>query len=399
MKKLITILFILAFLNSFSQELYTTKFMKGYVQDGQRVSVWEYFDAAGELVIKIDYNTGNIYYLKKDTSEFIINIDGNWVKKKLAIYPTPIEGFHNFRRSLAEHVVYPLEARERGIKGKVYVVFDVNSEGSATNYKIVNDIGGGCGEAVISALEEMQMVWLSAQENGKLYNSRFVTSVDFNFQGDKSNDTTITYPLAKEIPGIAVTAFGAGSPSKTSFYSIEDALKNKNTALKISAVDNNISTIPNDIGLLKKLTFLDLERNQITELPEGFFMLSKLQELYLPVNKLKEIPAEIISLKFLRILGLDSNEFDEFPNSICNLKNLEALDLGNNNIKEIPSCITNLKKLRILILQNNEISELPEEIYKLKSLEVINLKGNSFNEEMRTKIKSSFPKRVKVIFE
>ncbi|MCD4794537.1 MAG: energy transducer TonB [Bacteroidales bacterium] len=399
MKKVFTVLFILSYFNLSSQELISNDLMKGHVQDGKRVSVWEYYDGSGDLVIKIDYNTGNIFYLKKDTTDFVIKKGGNWIKQKLTIYPTPIEGFYNFRRSLAEQVIYPDEARERGIRGKVYVIFEVDTTGSATNFKIINDIGGGCGNALLSGLQNMQTVWLSAQENGKIYTSRFIASAVFNFQNEDPIDTTVNYPVAKEIPEIGITAFGYNRPNKISFYSIEDALKFKNTALKLSIVDKNLSKIPKEIGLLKRLTFLDLEKNSITELPIEIFMIKQLEELYLPNNKLKEIPAEVSSYKYLRMLGLDSNEFSYFPISLCDLKKLEALDLGNNNIKEIPSCINNLKYLKVLILQENDISELPEEIFELKNLQVINLKGNSFSKDKINIIKSSFSKKVKVIID
>ncbi len=198
---------------STSKELYSNDFMNGYIQDGKKVSIWEYYDEKGDLVIKIDYDTGNIFHLKKDTSDFVIKKDDNWIKKKINIYPTPIEGFYNFRRTIAKQVIYPPEAGEREIRGKVYVIFEIDSAGTSTNFEIINEIGGGCGNALLSVLQNMQTVWLPAQENGKIYTSGFIASAVFNFQNEEPIEMTVNYPIAKEIPEVGITAFGNSRPS------------------------------------------------------------------------------------------------------------------------------------------------------------------------------------------
>jgi hypothetical protein len=55
---------------------------------------------------------------------------------------------------------------EEGIKGKVYVTFIVEKDGSLTDIKILRDVGFGSGIEVIRVLKKMPK-WIPAQQNGK----------------------------------------------------------------------------------------------------------------------------------------------------------------------------------------------------------------------------------------
>ena len=61
--KILTIsFFLIIYSNLFSQELISNKYMKGSYQNGKKVSKWEYFNKNGELVIKIDHNSGKLFF-------------------------------------------------------------------------------------------------------------------------------------------------------------------------------------------------------------------------------------------------------------------------------------------------------------------------------------------------
>lgn len=57
---------------------------------------------------------------------------------------------------VAKHLDYPAIARENGIEGTVYVGFVIDQSGKMTNIEIKRDIGGGCGNAALKALQKMQ---------------------------------------------------------------------------------------------------------------------------------------------------------------------------------------------------------------------------------------------------
>ena len=52
---------------------------------------------------------------------------------------------------------YPEEARKEKIEGMTIVKFVVNPDGSVSNIKLERDIGGGCGERSVAAVQKMQM--------------------------------------------------------------------------------------------------------------------------------------------------------------------------------------------------------------------------------------------------
>lgn len=59
----------------------------------------------------------------------------------------------SFNASLLEEINYPAEAREAGIEGEVILTYEISIDGIVENLVITQDIGGGCGEAALSAFE------------------------------------------------------------------------------------------------------------------------------------------------------------------------------------------------------------------------------------------------------
>jgi protein TonB len=65
------------------------------------------------------------------------------------ILPQPVGGME----AINKHISYPALAKKAGIEGKVYVLAFINENGSVDNTKIVKSLGGGCDEAVVTALK------------------------------------------------------------------------------------------------------------------------------------------------------------------------------------------------------------------------------------------------------
>ena len=71
---------------------------------------------------------------------------------------------------LSANIRYPDEAREKNIQGTTVVTFVVETNGQMTNYKLLKDIGGGCGDEtirVLKAIDQAGMRWKPAQSQGK----------------------------------------------------------------------------------------------------------------------------------------------------------------------------------------------------------------------------------------
>jgi len=57
---------------------------------------------------------------------------------------------------LNKHVRYPSRALDKGIEGRVFVQFIVDEQGIPRNPEIMRDIGSGCGEAALAAVEKVR---------------------------------------------------------------------------------------------------------------------------------------------------------------------------------------------------------------------------------------------------
>jgi len=79
-------------------------------------------------------------------------------------------------RALRKKIKYPNEAIENQVEGTVSVQFFVEDNGETSGFKIIEGIGYGCDEAVISALEEINF-----DMNGQ-NDARFLWLATVNFE-------------------------------------------------------------------------------------------------------------------------------------------------------------------------------------------------------------------------
>ncbi|XP_068104794.1 E3 ubiquitin-protein ligase LRSAM1 isoform X2 [Hyperolius riggenbachi] len=91
--------------------------------------------------------------------------------------------------------------------------------------------------------------------------------------------------------------------------------------------DNQITSLPADIGQLTSLRVLNAERNLLRTLPDSIGDLVQLQTLNVKGNKLKALPATIGGLRCLRTLDISENRLSELPRSLANVRTLETLSL------------------------------------------------------------------------
>lgn len=67
-------------------------------------------------------------------------------------FPSGDKGLYQF---IADNIKYPAEAKEEGIKGRVYVNFIVESDGSVSDIRVLRGIGGGCDEEAVRVVKSM----------------------------------------------------------------------------------------------------------------------------------------------------------------------------------------------------------------------------------------------------
>lgn len=85
------------------------------------------------------------------------------IVEKMPAFPG---GEQELMEYIANNVVYPEKAREEGIRGRVFVGFVVEPDGSISNVKMLRSIGGGCDEEAMRVVKSMPK-WKPGIQDGK----------------------------------------------------------------------------------------------------------------------------------------------------------------------------------------------------------------------------------------
>lgn len=133
---------------------------------------------------------------------------------------------------------------------------------------------------------------------------------------------------------------------------IEEAARTGATELHLA--DLSLTTLPESIGQLQNLRWLDVRSNQLTALPESLGELQKLT-------------------RFI----LDDNPFKTVPPLYFQLRALEYIDLERTGIERLPAAVKNLQKVGEICVQGNQLRALPAELGDLPKLKELHLEGNA----------------------
>lgn len=79
---------------------------------------------------------------------------------------------------IQDHIVYPQEAIDPHIEGRVFLTFVIEKDGSVSNVKILRDIGGGCGQAAKDVVKTMPK-WKPGRNKGEAVRSQFNLPITF----------------------------------------------------------------------------------------------------------------------------------------------------------------------------------------------------------------------------
>ena len=100
------------------------------------------------------------------------------VVEQMPEFPGGDKGFHQF---IADNVKYPAEAKEKGIRGIVYVNFIVEPDGSISDIRVLRGIGGGCDEEAVRVVEYMPKFKPGIQ-NGEAVRVSYTVPVIFRLE-------------------------------------------------------------------------------------------------------------------------------------------------------------------------------------------------------------------------
>ncbi len=82
---------------------------------------------------------------------------------------------------VSKNVVYPKEAQEKGISGRVFVSFIVEKDGSVSNVDVKRGIGGGCDDEAVRVIKAMPK-WKPGKMKGKPVRVSYMMPITFRLQ-------------------------------------------------------------------------------------------------------------------------------------------------------------------------------------------------------------------------
>ena len=138
---------------------------------------------------------------------------------------------------------------------------------------------------------------------------------------------------------------------------ITNSIGNSYLILPLRAASNNLKgSIPNELQLLSKLSFLSLKHNNITgSIPPFLGELTSMNYLDLKYNLLTgSLPSTLADLQLLQVLGLSHNRLEgSLPEWMGNLFSLQTLAIDRNFFIGDIAPVGFLTNLRYLYADNN----------------------------------------------
>ena len=111
-----------------------------------------------------------------DESEVYMIVD------QMPEFPSGDKGLYQF---IADNIKYPAEAKEEGIKGRVFVNFIVEPDGSVSDIRVLRGIGGGCDEEAVRVVKSMPR-FKPGMQGGDAVRVSYTVPVNFKLSKEKS---------------------------------------------------------------------------------------------------------------------------------------------------------------------------------------------------------------------
>jgi hypothetical protein len=131
----------------------------------------EYTEDGKEMIfnhmVKMDPDNEIESPVYEDLENKIYSLAGIEIKPE---YPNGIVALHKF---FHDNFIMP---EEEGLKGKIYLSFIIEKDGSLSDIKVIRDIGYGTGLEAIRVLNKSQK-WISGEQNGKKVRCRYTIPV------------------------------------------------------------------------------------------------------------------------------------------------------------------------------------------------------------------------------
>ena len=158
----------------------------GYYRDDKKIGIWQSYKKNGQIEEQYDFTNKKLITYNPEPEDADTSILYRVVNKSESVMtvldrpPIYLDGKLMFKEAIGGHMIYPQEAREADIQGKVIISFIVNEEGHVVDYKFLRKIGHGLDEAALNAVKHASGDWLPGLLKGKPVAVEHITPVSFS---------------------------------------------------------------------------------------------------------------------------------------------------------------------------------------------------------------------------
>jgi TonB family protein len=128
-----------------------------------------------------------------------------------------MQGWSNY---LSQNLLYPTNARRKGIEGTVIVAFVVNTDGTVSDFEILRSIGGGCDEEAIRIVKGSPK-WTPGMREGKAVRTRMRLPLTFKL-GEPVPSGNSSNPEFRPVALLPPTEWQEPSQENTAFFDDQD---------------------------------------------------------------------------------------------------------------------------------------------------------------------------------
>ena len=150
---------------------------------------------------------------------------------------------------------------------------------------------------------------------------------------------------------------------------LEDVWSHFPNLIEVDLFDNEITTLPQSLGLCTQLQKLDLSHNPISELPECVRKMTTLQELQIRNFRGSSLPEWFGELQELRTLNAESASITTLPESIGDMKKLHTLSLRWSKLACLPETLGDCESLQSMDIASTEVTSFPSTLSVLQAWE------------------------------
>ena len=135
-------------------------------------------DGSSKSYLFVEPN-GIFEQIPKNESEIFVKVDE---------VATPIFGKEQFYKNVQYSIQYPEEAKKKGIEGKVFVEFIIETDGKVSNVKVIKSVEESIDTEAMRAIYQLSGNWNPAIHQGQIVKQRMVMPIVFSLKKQASEE-------------------------------------------------------------------------------------------------------------------------------------------------------------------------------------------------------------------